>query len=916
MAETPQPRGSGDDRIIIDGLPATYPDIDEVETGEWLDSLDAVVDASGRSRGRFLLLKILERARQRNIGIPSLTSTDYVNTISTEHEPAFPGDEHLERRIRAYIRWNAAVMVHRTNVERGTGGHIGSYASAASLYEVGFNHFFRGKDHPGGGDQVYFQGHASPGVYARAFLEGRLGESQLDRFRSEVEPGGLSSYPHPRLMPDFWEFPTVSMGLGPINSIYQARFNRYLHNRSITDTSDQHVWFFAGDGEMTEPESLGALTIAAREGLDNLTFVVNCNLQQLDGPVRGNGKIIQELEGIFRGAGWNVIKVVWGRDWDELLERDVDGLLINRMNEVPDGQLQTYTAKPGDYIRDDFFGTDPRLRALVDHLSDEQLTKLSRGGHDYRKVYAAFEAATRTTGAPTVILAQTIKGWTLGPDFEARNAVHQMKKLSSDALKSFRDRLYLDISDEELESDLPPYLHFDEGADEAEYLLERRRQLGGPVPRRQVSYSTPPLPARDAYAELKEGSGKQEVATTMALVRLFKDLLGTEGWGERIVPIIPDEARTFGMDSWFPTAKIYDPAGQTYESVDRDLLLSYNQATDGQIIHEGITEAGSMSTFHAAGTSYATHGEPMLPLYVFYSMFGFQRTGDSIWSAADQRSRGFLIGATAGGATLNGEGLQHQDRHSLLLAQSNPGVEAYDPSFAYELAVLVQDGLERMYGDEPEDVMYYFTVYNEPSIQPAMPDHVDDQQVIDGLYRYQRGSSGSHQAHLLASGTIVHEALRAQQLLADDWDVRADVWSAPGWNRLLRDGVAVESWNRTNPRAEPKVPLVTRILEDTDGPYVAVSDWMRATPFQIADWIPGPFAVLGTDGFGRSDTRDALRRYHRVDATAIAYCALAELVKTGELDVEVLPEAMERYELHFERIPNFGQPQASDDVTR
>jgi pyruvate dehydrogenase E1 component len=911
--------------IITDGLPAQYPDIDATETREWLESFDAVVEEHGRSRGRFLLLKILERARQQNIGVPSLTTTDYINTIPPEREPRFPGDEDIERRIRHHIRWNAAVMVHRTNVERGTGGHIGSYASSASLYEVGFNHFFRGRDHPGGGDQVFFQGHASPGVYARAFLEGRLDEAQLDRFRAEVAPGGLSSYPHPRLMPDFWEFPTVSMGLGPLNAIYQARFNRYLHNRGFKDTSDQHVWFFGGDGETAEPETLGALNRAARDGLDNLTFVVNCNLQQLDGPVHGNGKIIQELEGVFRGAGWNVIKVIWGREWDELLARDVDGALVARMNEVPDGQMQTYTAKGAAFVREHFFGANPQLKKLIEPYSDDDISQLTRGGHDYRKVYAAFESATKTAGAPTVILAQTVKGWTLGPDFEARNAVHQMKKLSTVALKNFRDRLGLDISDDELESDAPPYMRPDDDDEAMRYLQERRKVLGGYVPSRRVSYTVPELPAKDAFGALKEGSGNQEVATTMALVRLFKDLLRDKGIGKRIVPIIPDEARTFGMDSWFPTAKIYDPLGQTYEPVDQDLLLSYKQATDGQIIHEGITEAGSVGTFHAAGTSYATHGEPMIPLYIFYSMFGFQRTADSIWSAADQRSRGFLIGATAGGTTLNGEGLQHQDRHSLLMAQSNPGVEAYDPSFAYEIAVLVEHGLDRMYpreaagqegSDAGEDVIFYLTVYNEPVVQPKMPDHVDDQQIVDGLYRFKEGPGGDFSAHILSSGTIINEALRAQELLKEDWNVSADVWSAPGWNRLLRDGVATEAWNRTNPEADKRVPLVTRILEDTDGPYVAVSDWMRATPFQIADWIPGPFAVLGTDGFGRSDTREALRRYHRIDATAIAYCVLAELVKLDRIDAKVLPEAIERYDLDFERIPFFGQPGSTDDITR
>jgi pyruvate dehydrogenase E1 component len=912
--------------IITDGLPAQYPDIDEVETSEWLQSFDAVVEHAGSSRGRFLMLKLLEQARRHNIGIPSLTTTDYINTIPPEREPEFPGDEKLEKRIRRLVRWNAAVMVHRTNVKRGTGGHIGSYASSASLYEVGFNHFFRGKDHSGGGDQVFFQGHASPGMYARAFLEGRCDEAQLDRFRAEVDPGGLSSYPHPRLMPEFWEFPTVSMGLGPLNAIYQARFNRYLHHRGFKDTSQQHVWFFGGDGETAEPEALGGLTVASREGLDNLTFVINCNLQQLDGPVRGNGKVIQELEGVFRGAGWNVIKVIWGRQWDELLARDVDGALVARMNEVPDGQMQTYVAKGPAFVREDFFGANDQLRQIIEPYDDDFIARLTRGGHDYHKVYAAFDAATETRGAPTVILAQTVKGWTLGPDFEARNAVHQMKKLSTAALKGFRDRLELDVPDEAIEGDDPPYVRPDDDSDEMRYLHERRSELGGFVPHRRVSYTVPELPPKDAFGALKKGSGNQEVATTMALVRLFKDLLrAKQGFGKRIVPIIPDEARTFGMDSWFPSAKIYDHLGQTYEPVDQDLLLSYKQAKDGQIIHEGITEAGSVGTFHAAGTSYATHGEPMVPLYIFYSMFGFQRTGDSIWSAADQRARGFLIGATAGGTTLNGEGLQHQDRHSLLLAQTNPGVEAYDPSFAYEIAVLVEHGLERMYpraaagedgSDAGEDVIFYLTVYNEPVVQPAMPEHVDDQQVIDGLYRFKEGPGGDHTAHVMASGTIIEEALRAQELLAEDWKVSADVWSAPGWNRLLRDGVAVEAWNRTNPEGEPKTALVTEILQGTEGPYVAVSDWMRATPFQIADFIPGPFAVLGTDGFGRSDTRTALRRFHRIDAASIAYCVLAELVKLERLERSVLSDAIERYDLDFVRIPFFGQPGDTDDVTR
>ena len=917
MSETRE-HAATEQPIITDGLPAQYPDVDATETQEWIESFDAIVDERGQARGRFLLLKMLERARQRNIGVPSLTTTDYVNTIPPEREPPFPGDEELERRIRAFVRWNAAVMVHRANVLHGVGGHIGTYASAATLYEVGFNWFFRGKDHEGGGDQIFFQGHASPGVYARSFLEGRLTEERLDTFRREVEPGGLSSYPHPRLMPDFWEFPTVSMGFAGLHSIYQARFNRYLHNRGIADTSDRRVWAYLGDGETAEPESLGALNVAAREGLDNLVWIVNCNLQQLDGPVRGNGKIIQELEGIFRGNGWHVIKVVWGREWDELLARDVDGVLVNRMNEVPDGQFQTYTIKPGSYIREDFFGTDPRLKQLVEHLSDEQIERLPRGGHDFAKVFAAYRAATRLHGAPTVILAQTIKGWTLGPDFEARNAVHQMKKLTASSLKTFRDRLQLNIPDSALEDDLPPYVNPGEGSPEIEYLHERRRELGGFVPHRRRTFTFPALPDAKAYEELKRGSGNQEIATTMAFVRLLKDLMKSDGIGERIVPIIPDEARTFGLDSLFPTKKLYDPHGQNYESVDSDLLLSYKTAVDGQILHEGITEAGSMGSFHAAGTSYATHGEPMIPVYMFYSMFGFQRTADSIWSAADQRSRGFLIGATAGGTTLNGEGLQHQDRASHLMALSNPAIEAYDPSFAFEISVVVEDGLRRMFTDEVreggEDVIYYLTVYNEPRSQPAMPDDLDPADVIRGIYRFRPGEAGDHEAHILSSGTIIYEALRAQELLAEDWNVKADVWSTPGWNRLLRDGAQTESFNRTHPGEEPRVPMVTQALDDTSGVYVAVSDWMRATPFELADWIPGPYAVLGTDGFGRSDTREMLRRFHRIDAASVTYCVLAELVKLGSVDADVLTKAIDRYDLDWNIWPYTGAD-GSGDVT-
>ncbi len=889
-----------DQPIILDGIPDQYVDVDGLETAEWLDSFDAVVDERGKSRGRFLLLKLLERARQQNIGIPALTSTDYINTIPPEREPRFPGDEYIERRIRSYIRWNAAVMVHRANLKYGVGGHIGTYASAASLYEVGFNHFFRGKDHPGGGDQIFFQGHASPGIYARAYLEGRLDEERLDRFRREVDPGGLSSYPHPRLMPDFWEFPTVSMGLGPLHAIYQARFNRYLHNRGIKDTSQQRVWFFGGDGETAEPETLGALTVASRDTLDNLIFVINCNLQQLDGPVRGNGKIIQELEAVFRGAGWNVIKVVWGTPWDDLLARDADGVLISRMNEVPDGQFQTYTVKPGAYIRDHFFGADPRLRQLVEHLSDEELEKLPRGGHDYHKVYAAFRAAVEHHGSPTVILAQTIKGWTLGPDFEARNAVHQMKKLSADALKSFRDRLFLDLTDEQLEGDLPPYVHPGEDSAEIEYLRERRRELGGSIPERRSAHTPISVPGDEKFTALDDGSGNQEVATTMAFVRLLKDLFRAKGFGERIIPIIPDEARTFGMDSLFPTLKLYDPHGQTYEPVDSDLLLSYKQSEKGQILHEGITEAGSMGSFSAAGSSYATHGEPTIPIYIFYSMFGFQRTADSIWSAADQRCRGFLIGATAGGTTLNGEGLQHQDRASHMYALANPAVVAYDPSFAFEISAIVKDGLRRMFPEDPaqaEDLIYYLTVYNEPAIQPARPEHVTDEDIVRGIYRFKQAEGGTHVAQILSSGTLVNEALRAQAMLAEQWDVAADLWSVPGWNQLLRDGITCDTHNRLNGPDDQLTPLVSQVLDGVPGPFVAVSDWMKTTPGGIVDWIPGPYAVLGTDGFDRSDTREQLRRYHRMDAESVCVAVLAMLSKEGKIDREVVDKAIADYGL-------------------
>jgi len=900
--------------VISDGLPSQLPDIDPDETSEWLESLDAVVAAQGKTRARYLMLKLLERARERQIGVPALRSTDYINTIPPEAEPWFPGDERIEKQIRRAVRWNAAVMVSRANrPELGVGGHIATYASAASLYEVGFNHFFRGKHAAAGGtgkhqadgssgDQVFFQGHASPGIYARAFLEGRLTQEQLDGFRQEISRGGIPSYPHPRLMPDFWEFPTVSMGLGPIDAIYQARFNRYLHARGIADTSNSRVWAFLGDGEMDEPESLGAIGVAAREELDNLTFVINCNLQRLDGPVRGNGKIIQELESYFRGAGWNVIKVIWGRDWDPLLARDVDGALVNKLNATPDGQLQTYSVESAQYIREHFFADDPRLRAIVKDLSDDDLRRLSRGGHDYRKVYAAFAAAQAHVGQPTVILAHTIKGWTLN-SFQGRNATHQMKKLTKTDLKEFRDRLHLPISDRELEADLPPYYHPGADSEEIQYMLERRAALGGSLPERLTNAKPLKLPGDAVYSELRAGSGKQKVATTMAIVRLIKDLMKEEEIGERIVPIIPDEARTFGMDSLFPTAKIYSPHGQRYEAVDRELLLSYKESQEGQLLHEGITEAGAMGSFIAAGSSYATHAQHMIPVYIFYSMFGFQRTGDQLWAAADQMCRGFLLGATAGRTTLTGEGLQHNDGHSPLLASTNPAVVYYDPAFGFEITHIMRDGLRRMVGSSDEfphgeDVFYYLTVYNEPILQPAQPENLDVEGLLAGLYHLAAAPAvEGPRAQILASGVAMPWALEAQRILAEDWGVGADVWSATSWTELRRDGLNCERFNLLNPDAEKRVPYVTRALSGRPGPVVAVSDFMRAVPDQIARWVPSDYSSLGTDGFGFSDTRAATRRFFHVDAPSIALRVLTDLAARGEVGTDVPGKAAAQYGL-------------------
>jgi len=883
-------------------LPNQYVDTDPEETSEWLESFDAVVDNIGNNRARLLMLSLMRRASERNIGIPTLRSTDYINTIPPEREPEFPGDEFIERRIRAYCRWNAAIMVHRAQRPGiGVGGHISTYASSASLYEVGFNHFFKGQDHPGGGDQIFFQGHASPGFYARAFLEGRLTEHQLDGFRQELSHpgGGLPSYPHPRLMPEFWQFPTVSMGLGPLDAIYQARFNRYLQDRGIKDTSQQEVWAYCGDGEMDEPESLGAIGLAARENLDNLTFVINCNLQRLDGPVRGNGKIIQELESTFRGAGWNVIKVIWGRSWDPLLARDDEGALVSLMNQTPDGDYQTYKTEDGAFVREHFFNRDPRTAALVKDLSDDEVWLLQRGGHDYQKLYAAYAAASAHTGQPTVILAKTIKGWTLGSHFEGRNSTHQMKKLTVPDLKEFRDRLYLDIPDSAIDEYLPPYFHPGADHEHIQYMHEKRAALGGSVPTRRHSAGSLPQPPEKSFDVMKRGSGKQSVATTMAFVRLLKDLMKTEEMGSRFVPIIPDEARTFGMDSLFPTAKIYNPEGQKYLSVDRELMLSYKESEIGQILHEGINEAGATGSFIAAGTSYSTHGEPMIPIYIFYSMFGFQRTGDSFWVAMDQMARGFILGATAGRTTLNGEGLQHQDGHSLLLASSNPAVLAYDPAYAYEVGHIVRDGLRRMYGESPENYFYYLTVYNEPISQPPEPAGVDVDGILRGLHRVAPAPPevSGPRVQLLASGISVPWAIHAQELLVNDWGVHADVWSVTSWNELRRDGLAVDKHNFLHPNSAPQIPYVTAKLQEAPGPVIAVSDFMRAVQDQIAQWVPQDFTSLGTDGWGHSDTRGALRRHFLVDAQSITTAALASLAKRGEIDPALVQQAIDRYQL-------------------
>jgi pyruvate dehydrogenase E1 component len=878
-----------------DGFSYQVPDLDPTETAEWVDSITDVVRLRGTHRARFLMERLADRCDELGVKLPEGVSTPYVNTITEEDQPWFPGDEEMEQRIRAFIRWNAVAMVVRANHRsEGIGGHLSTFASSAALYDVGFNHFWRGKDNGSPGDHVYYQGHAAPGIYARAFLEGRLGEEELDRFRFEIDTpsrtgSGLSSYPHPRLMPAFWEFPTVSMGLGPINSLYHARFNRYLQNRSIDHTDDSTVWCFIGDGETDEPETLGSISLAAREKLDNLVWVVNCNLQRLDGPVRGNGKIIQELEATFSGAGWNVIKVIWGSRWDELLARDTDGLLLKRMNETVDGQFQRYAVESGAYIREHFFGPEPELRDMVRDLSDTELQQLPRGGHDYKKLYAAYRRATERNGRPTVILAKTTKGWTLGSQVESRNATHQIKKMSSEQLVELRNRLNLgDAIPLDSLQGLPPYARPAPGSPEQRYLAERRANLGGSIPRRVVRTRRPlPAPEGDPFAEFFSGSRGQAVSTTVAFTRLMRNLARDGGIGSRIVPIVPDEARTFGMDALFKELEIYASQGQLYEPVDHHLLLSYVEDSDGQILEEGITEAGATASWTAAATAYATRGVPMIPFYTFYSMFGFQRVGDLIWAAADARARGFLMGATAGRTTLAGEGLQHQDGHSLVLASTVPNCQAYDPAFAYETALIVREGLRRMYptdGSDGDDVFYYVTLYNENYEMPATPEGIDLDElagdIMRGMYRWRSAPEGEGPVvSILFSGPMWRAAAEAADVLAERFGVRCELWSVTSYKRLREEALEAERHNRLHPGGDRVVSYVERALNGYSSPVVAVSDYMASVPDSISRWVPRRWSSLGTDGFGRSDDREHLRAFFEIDAPAVVQAVLAALVE-------------------------------------
>src|SRR6056297_888005 len=882
----------------------TQTDVDPAETAEWLSSLQYVLQSKGPERARFLLDQLRDRAATQGVQVPSETETPYVNTIPRKDQPPYPGNRELERRIKSIIRWNAMAMVTRGNKRSdGIGGHISTFASSATLYEVGFNHFFKGRGEDGySGDIIYFQGHASPGMYSRAFLEGRLTEENLENFRRELQPsGGLSSYPHPWLMPGFWEYPTVSMGLGPIMAIYQARFNEYLRDRGLKDTSGQRVWAFLGDGECDEPETLGAIGLAAREKLDNLIFVINCNLQRLDGPVRGNGKIIQELESIFRGAGWKVIKVVWGDDWDELLARDTSGLLAKRMNEVVDGQYQKYTGMPGSYIREHFFGKYPELLKLVENYSDERLEKMRRGGHDPEKVYAAYQEATENNeGKPTVVLAKTVKGYGLGEAGEGRNVAHNQKKMNDAELLEFRTRFGIPISDEEVGK--APFYKPPETSNEIKYLQQRRAALGGPVPSRPTKHPTLEVPKLDDYRKLIGRLENKSCSTTFAVVQTLIALCRDKKIGKYMVPIVPDESRTFGMEGMFRQFGIYAHAGQLYEPVDSAQISYYKEAQNGQILEEGITEAGSMSSFNAAGTAYSAHGVNMIPVYIYYSMFGFQRVGDSIWAAADMRAKGFLIGGTAGRTTLNGEGLQHQDGHSLLNAIAYPTVRAYDPAFAYEVVVVMQEGLQRMFGDG-EECIYYITAENDPYVHAEMPAGCEE-GIIKGMYKFKSREVDDARARvqLFGSGAILNGVLAAQELLAEKYNIASDVWSVTSYTQLRRDAGACERWNRLHPTETPRKSYLETILEGVEGPFISASDYVRALGEQLTPWIPGDYYVLGTDGMGRSETREALRRHFEVDAESITIATLGRLAKAGTFEAADVAQAIKELDYDPDKV--------------
>ena len=876
-------------------------DIDPLETHEWLEALASVIENEGPERAHYIIEQLIDSARRSGAYLPYTANTAYLNTIPASHETKFPGDGSMERRIRSLIRWNAMAMVVLANqISTELGGHIASFASSATLFDVGFNHFFHARTDTHGGDLVFFQGHSAPGVYARAYLEGRLTKEQLHNFRQEVDGEGLSSYPHPWLMPDFWQFPTVSMGLGPLMAIYQARFMRYLEHRNLVDTSNRKVWAFMGDGEMDEPESLGAISLASRENLDNLIFVVNCNLQRLDGPVRGNGKIIQELEAVFRGAGWNVIKVIWGSYWDPLLAKDKDGKLACRMMEAVDGDYQAYKAKGGAYTRKHFFGAYPELAEMVANMSDEDIWRLNRGGHDPYKIYAAYAEAMKNNGKPTVILAKTVKGYGMGEAGEGQNITHSQKKMGEKALRQFRDRFNIPLSDDELH-DMPFYKPADDSP-EMKYLMERRNALGGHLPVRYDDAETLQIPELNTFKALLEGSGDREMSTTMAFVRFVGQLIRDKNIGKNVVPIVPDEARTFGMEGMFRQLGIYSSKGQLYDPVDSDQVMYYKEDKKGQILQEGINEAGAMSSWIAAATSYSNHGKMMIPFYIYYSMFGFQRIGDLAWAAGDMQARGFLIGGTAGRTTLAGEGLQHQDGHSLLVAATIPNCIAYDPTFAYELVVIIHDGMKRMY-ENKENVFYYVTAMNENYPQPAMPEGVEE-GIRKGLYLYQKGSRKKTRVQLLGSGTILREVIEAARLLEEDFGIAADIWSATSFNELRREGIDVERWNMLHPDKKPRVSYVEKTLSETKGPIIASTDYMRTYADQIRPYLGDKkYVVLGTDGFGRSDMRSQLRKFFEVNRYYVVVGALTALVDTGELDAKVVSQAIKKYGIDPEK-PN------------